>query len=91
MQLLKLDKPRQFKFNTYYYNPADALDEDEKKRIKFRRIRHSKQASKANPVRLLAIVIILIFVIFYLQKKAVIYETIEKSNTIHVEDIVIVD
>lgn len=90
MQLLKLDKPRQFKFQTYYYNPAKD-DEEENKRIKFRRIRHSKRGSKNNPVRLLAVVIILIFMIYYLQKQAVVYDAVEQSNTIHVEDIVIVE
>lgn len=64
MSLFELQKPREFKIETYYYHPP----EDEK-RIQFRRLRRSERIEKKSPLRLIAILILVIWAIIYLQKR----------------------
>lgn len=90
MALFKLPRPRDFNIETFYYKPEDE-DYDPKRRIRFRRIRHYDRGEKTNPVRLLLVVLVLLFLVFYLQKKAGLVGPGEKSDTFQVEEIIIVD
>ena len=89
MPFIKLQRPREFKIETFYYKPEDE-DVDPKRRIRFRRIRHYKRATKTNPLRLLVIALALIFLVYYLQKKAG-YVPGSEPGKIQVEEIIIVD
>ena len=88
MPFMNLQRPREFKIETYYYN-QDQIDP--KHRIHFRRIRHSKRLAKKNPVRLLIAIILLAFVIYYLQKKTNVMHGTPAPGRIKVEEIIIVD
>ncbi len=90
MPFIKLQRPREFKIETYYYKPDDD-DFDPNRRIRFRRIRHSKRGNAVNPVRLLLIILILIFVIYYLQKKADFSDPSSYPGRIQVEEVIVVD
>ncbi len=90
MPFIKLQRPREFKIETYYYKPDDE-DFDPKRRIRFRRIRRSKRGNAANPVRLLLVILLLIFMIYYLQKKANFGEPSAGPDTIQVEEVIVVD
>lgn len=90
MPFFKLQRPREFKIETYYYQQKDE-DDDPKRRIRFRRIRHYNRGTKANPVRLLLIVVTLLFLVYYLQKKAGISEPGSEPGKIQVEEIIILD
>ena len=90
MALFKLQHPREFKLETYYYN-QDEENADPKRRIRFRRIRHYKKASKTSPLRFLLIALVLLFFVFYLQKKAGLREFGSESGALQVEEIIIVD
>jgi hypothetical protein len=89
MPLMKLAQPREFKIETYYYNQDDK-DEGEH-RIHFRRLRHSPRVAKLNPLQLLFALLLLIFAIYYLQKKADVLQGSAEIGTIKVEEIIIVD
>jgi len=86
----RLHRPREFKIETYYYD-QDKADEDPKRRIKFKRIRHSKPVQRTNPVRLLMIIILLGFVIYYLQKKAPDISRESQPDKIIVEEVIVID
>lgn len=87
MSLFELQKPRQFKIETYYYHPP----EDEK-RIKFRRLRRSERMEKKSPLRLIAILILVIWAIIYLHKKG---ESLSRekdvSTNFKVESVKVID
>ena len=63
---IKLNEPRKFNYRVKYYTPPPEDD----KRIKFKRVRHSPPAKKSSVLRLVLVCVVLIFMIFYLQKKA---------------------
>lgn len=90
MPFIKLQRPREFKIETYYYHPEDP-DADPKRRIHFRRIRHYKKGQASNPVRMLLIIVLLLLVIYYLQKKTHFGEPGSTPGRIQVEEIVIED
>ena len=87
MSLFELQKPRQFKIETFYYKPPE-----EEKRIQFRRLRRSERIEKKSPLRLIAILILVIWAILYLQKKG---ETLPQergaSTNFKVESVQIVE
>ena len=87
--MFKLQRPREFKIETYYYDQNENVDP--KRRIQFKRIRHSKPVTKGNPLRLVMFVLILIFVIYYLQKKADVWQGSSGSDKIIVEEVIVVD
>ena len=89
MPFMKLERPREFKIETYYYKPEE--ETDQKHKIHFRRIRHSKRVPKLNPVRLIFAILALIFVIYYLQKKATVLQEPSNPGKIQVEEIIIAD
>jgi hypothetical protein len=86
---MKLQRPREFKFEPYYYKGDE--EEEQNRRIHFRRIRHSKRVPKANPVRLIFAIILLVFVIYMLQKKSNYAPGSGDPGRIQVEEIIIVD
>ena len=86
----KLQHPREFRIETYYYD-QDKADEDPKRRIKFRRIRHSKPGQRTNSLRLVLMIILLAFVIYYLHKKAPMMTPDSQPDKIIVEEIIVVD
>ena len=87
MSLFELQKPRQFKIETYYYHPAD-----EEKRIHFRRLRRSERIEKKSPLRLVAILILVIWAIIYLQHRGEPVPREPKASTnFKVESVKIVD
>lgn len=89
MPLFDLQKPRDFKIETYYYHPATG---DDNKRIHFKRIRKSKRASKTSPFKLLVIIIFLLFLIIYLNKKAHVLPGGDAyPDKIIVEEVIVVD
>ena len=90
MPFFKLQRPREFKIETYYYQPKDD-DYDPKRRIRFRRIRHYKRPPKANPLHLLIIALLLLFFLFYFQKKTGLGRHESEPEKIQVEEIIIVD
>ena len=57
--------PRQFSFTTYYYQPAEEVDE-QGPRIKFRRIRKNARTSKASTKNLTVLVLFFSFCLYYL-------------------------
>ena len=89
MPFMKLERPREFKIETYYYDQNE--NTDPKRRIQFKRIRHSKRAPKTNPIRLIFVILLLVFVIYYLQKKASVLQGTSEPGKIEVEEIIIVD
>ncbi|RPI02574.1 MAG: hypothetical protein EHM72_03860 [Calditrichaeota bacterium] len=90
MALFKLQQPREFKFQTRYYHP-EAEENDGKPRVKFRHIRHQRSVQKSSPIRLLVIVIILIYAVFWLQKRSTSTVSETHSGPFQVEEIVIVE
>jgi len=91
MGLFELQKPRQFKIETYYYNPEKELSDD-KPRVHFRRIRKSERIEKKSPVRLIAALILVLWAIIYLSRQG---EPIPKDDkpvsTFQVEEVQVVD
>ncbi len=85
----KLESPREFKIETYYYNQNQP--DDPKRRIQFKRIRHSKRVPKANPVRLLLAIFLLAAVIYILQKQSRTLSPSSAPDRIQVEEIIVVD
>ena len=65
--MFKLAKTRGFDYRYQFYNPED--DED-KKRIKFKRIRKSSPAKKGSVLKLFIFAVALLLGIIYLQKKS---------------------
>ncbi|MBN1466614.1 hypothetical protein JXA02_12715 [candidate division KSB1 bacterium] len=88
MPFMKLARPREFKIETYYYKQDQ---DDQKHRIHFRRLRHTQNVPKINPIRLLVAILLLIFVIYFLQKKADVLQTPAEPGSIKVEEVIIVD
>jgi len=84
-----LERPREFKIETYYYNQNEP--DDPKRRIHFRRIRHSKQIPKTNPIRLILSIAILAFVIYILQRQSHNLPNSTQPERIQVEEIIVVD
>jgi hypothetical protein len=89
MPPFKLQQPRQFEFRPRYYDPQ-AEENDGKTRVKFRHIRRETTVPRSNPVRLLIIVLILLFAIIYLNKKANLRPD-PQSDKIIVEEVIVVD
>ncbi|MDZ7724996.1 MAG: hypothetical protein U5R06_19835 [candidate division KSB1 bacterium] len=87
MSLFELQKPREFKIETYYYHPPE-----EEKRIQFRRLRRSERIEKKSPLRLIAVLILIIWAIIYLQKKGgSVAEQNGASTNFQVESVEVVD
>lgn len=89
MPFMNLQRPREFNIETFYYDKEK--DAKQQHRIHFRRIRHSKKYPPKNPLRLLVAVILLLFVIYYLQKKADVWQASPEPGRIQVEEIIVVD
>jgi len=85
----KLERPREFKIETYYYDQNQP--EDPKRRIQFKRIRHSKKLPRTNPVRLILAIALLVVVIYILQRQASSLSNSSSPEKIQVEDIIIVE
>lgn len=85
----KLESPREFKIETYYYNQNGP--DDPKRRIRFRRIRHSKKIERTNPVRLIVAVVLLALVIYMLQKESKNLSSSSAPDRIQVEDIIVIE
>lgn len=88
----KLMTPRQFKITPYYYKPVK--DDENERRISFRRVRHSKRPQSGNPVRLVVAIIILVTLIVYLEKVGGNRRenAAQSQNTsIQVEEVIVVD
>ncbi len=83
----KLPRPRGFEYQYRYYTPP----EDEEKRIRFQRIRKSKVGPRTSLTRLLIILIALILIFAYLQKKAGSLGSSDKIEKIEVKDVIIVE
>ncbi|MBN1480190.1 hypothetical protein EH223_19715 [candidate division KSB1 bacterium] len=89
MPFMNLQRPREFSRENYYYNKEKETDQPH--RIHFRRIRHSEKLAKKNPLRLLFAIILLLFVIYFLQKKADVWQGSSQPGRIEVEEIIVVD
>lgn len=89
MQLLKLQRPREFKIETRFYKPE--AEQESTRQIHFRRIRHVKRTDKTSPIRLLIFIVILAFAIFYLQKKSDVMRSSPTAEPFQVEEIIVVD
>lgn len=85
----KLERPREFKIQTYYYDQNQP--DDPKRRIQFKRIRHSKKVPRTNPVRLLLAIALLVAVIYVLQRHSRTLSSSSAPDKIQVEEIIIVD
>jgi hypothetical protein len=85
----KLERPREFKIETYYYDQNQPVDP--KRRIQFKRIRHSKKVPRTNPVRLILAIALLVVVIYILQKQAKSLSNSTAPERIQVEEIIVVD
>ncbi len=87
MSFFKLQEPRQFEYIPRFYRPEE---DEEKPRIQFRRIRHSKRLPKTSPLRLLLMILILLFAMVYLSQQAN-RPVPQASQPFQVEEIVVVD
>lgn len=88
MSIMKLARPREFKIETYYYKQDQ---DDQKHRIHFKRLRHTQNVPKFNPIRLIFAILLLMFVIYFLQKNAQVMQAPAEPGSIKVEEIIIVD
>jgi hypothetical protein len=86
MLIPKLPKTRGFEYQFKYYKPENEDD----RRIQFRRIRHSPPAEKAPVLRLLVLFVVLVFLFLYLEKTSDKYDT-SKPRSITVEEVIVVD
>jgi len=83
---MKLPEPRRFNYRFRYYNP----DEEDDKKIHFKRIRKSKQPARGSSLRLFVIlVIVFLIVVFLLRGTTKIFTP--SSDTITIEEIEIID
>ncbi len=85
----KLEQPREFKIETYYYNQNEP--DDPKRRIRFRRIRHSKKISRTNPLRLIFAIVLLALVIYMLQRETKNLSSSSAPDRIQLEDIIVIE
>lgn len=84
-----LERPREFKIETYYYNQNEPVDP--KRRIQFKRIRHSKKVPRTNPITLLLAIALLVVVIYILQKQSQNLSNSSAPERIQVEEIIVID
>ena len=83
---MKLPEPRRFNYRFRYYNP----DDEDGKKIHFKRIRKSKQPARGSSLRLVVILaLVLIIMFFLLRGKSTLFTP--SSDTITIEEIEIVD
>lgn len=82
--LFKSPKTRQFAYQPRYYKPEENEEEDEP-RIRFRKIRHTSGNKKQFNMRLLLLMIILGFILFYF------YQSQRKDNIRDIKKIEIND
>ena len=69
MMFFKNSKTREFKYNPRFYKPTSEDDENEK-RIKFRKLRRARSVPRRSMVAKIIIIIVLLFLIRYLFKTA---------------------
>jgi len=79
-------RPRKFEYEPFYYNP----ESEKEHHFNFRRLRHSKLPKKANNVRLVVGVIILVAVIIYLQKMSK-NPSLKETDPIKVQDVIVIE
>jgi len=86
---LKPPTPREFHYEFRYYKPED----EDGRRIKFRRIRKSPTAEKGNWLRLAILLFVLAMMFYYLQRKAGVSlsNPTPSPGPIKVEEVIVVD
>ncbi len=83
---MKPAEPRQFNYQFRYYKP----DDEDQKKIQFRRIRKSNPPQKVSSLRITVILVIVVVIAFLLFRKAPDFFTPSQDN-VTLEEIQVVE
>lgn len=90
IMLFQLNKPRRFEYHPRFAAEDDA--EESKKRIRFRRIRHSPPVKRQSMLRLAMLLIMLVLLFNFLSRKSVQgHRGKSPEGPIKVEEVIVVD
>jgi len=81
---LKQRKIRKFEYSPRFYQPQK-LDEDENRRIKFRRLRSWKKPKKRSFVGMIIIIAVLLWLIHYFNSFSVDKQEEQKMRDLNIE------
>ena len=82
--LFKSPKSRQFSYQPRYYKPTE--DEDDiKSRIKFKRLRSTQARSKGKNLRLILLIALIAFMVYYFYQSQK-HDDIKEFDNIEIEE-----